>query len=59
MAYVTRKKVELSKKMLENTVSSIASVSDTLGFADQSHFSKSFKAMTGLVPSKYRKMLIK
>lgn len=58
MNYVTRRKVEYSKKILEDSTCNITSISNMLSFADQSHFSKSFKAMTGLSPSQYRKMFL-
>ena len=39
------------------SVESIASVSQSCGFADQSAFTRQFKAMVGMVPSEYRAIL--
>lgn len=58
MSYVIKRKVEYSKKILEDSTCNIALIANTLSFSDQSHYSKSFKAMTGLSPTQYRKMFL-
>jgi AraC-like DNA-binding protein len=42
--------------MADTAVSSIASIGQACGFADQSAFSRQFKATVGITPSQYRGM---
>ncbi|HWP97535.1 MAG TPA: AraC family transcriptional regulator [Syntrophomonadaceae bacterium] len=51
-------RIKLARDMLLNK-ESIADVALTLGFNDQSHFSRFFKRDTGLTPAEYTKMNIK
>ena len=46
--------VQASKILLRTTTKSIAEISDSLHFSDQSSFGKFFKRMAGMSPTKYR-----
>jgi len=52
--YVNRLRVERSKYLLRNTDVSIAEIANTVGFGDQSYFTRIFKKQTGVAPGKYR-----
>lgn len=52
--YLEALRVNLGMQMLDEG-QDIAAVSINCGFADQSHFSRCFKARTGITPGKYKK----
>lgn len=52
--YVNRLRIERSKVLLRNSGMSIAEISLTVGFDDQSYFTRIFKRLTGISPGKYR-----
>lgn len=54
MNYAKKIKVERAQTLLLSTDKSILEISTLLGFCDQSHFSKTFKSISGRSPSKYR-----
>jgi AraC-like DNA-binding protein len=54
MQYSKKIKVERAKTLLLSTSKSILDISILLGFYDQSHFSRTFKAITGVTPTEYR-----
>lgn len=56
--YLTKIRIEESKKFLVDTKESISDIALRLGFSDQSYFSKVFKKVEGITPGKYRKMYI-
>ena len=58
-AYVTEKRLDLAKKMLSDTDSSISEIAKNTGFSDQSYFSKVFSAKFGIPPSEYGKDIAK
>lgn len=51
--YVIKQKVEAARKLLKKDVP-VKSVAEQLGFCDEFHFSKMFKAFSGKAPSVYR-----
>ena len=53
--YVTARRIELAKELLYITDLSVGSVAISCGFADESHFMKTFKKTTGLSALAYRK----
>lgn len=53
--YVLSKKVEISKYLLSYTNESLSSIASSLGFSDQSHFSKIFKSFENTSPLEFRK----
>ncbi len=55
--YLEQVRVHRARKLLRSG-SSIADVSTLTGFADQSHFTRHFKRMTGVTPGQYRKIAI-
>lgn len=55
MKYALMKRIEFSKYLLTYTRDSITSIAVSLGFVDQSHFSKTFKIFQGISPLEYRK----
>ena len=54
-AYLLSKKIDFSKKLLENTNLSISQIADKLCFADEYYFSNVFKSKVGMTPTGYRK----
>lgn len=55
MQFVLMKKVEISKYMLTYTHDSISTIAQSLGFVDQSHFSRTFKRFVKQSPLVYRR----
>jgi AraC family transcriptional regulator len=53
--YVRRRRIEFACRELTTSAASIAEIALNAGFADQSHFSRTFKRLTGLTPAAYRK----
>ncbi len=58
MKYVTRLKIEAAGALLAETGLSVKEIAAKLSFYSEFHFSKTFKAYTGLAPSSYRKMYL-
>ena len=53
-AYITKVRVEKSKKFLREDNDSLSHISDQCGFRDQSYFTKVFKKETGMSPRRFR-----
>jgi AraC family transcriptional regulator len=52
--YLIRQRVERAKHLLRQTELTITSIALKCGFANQSHFAKSFRQYTGLNPKEFR-----
>lgn len=52
--YVITKKIAAAKSMLKYTDQPITEIAETLAFASQSHFTKTFRELEGITPKKYR-----
>lgn len=57
--YISRRKMERAKILLETTELQISEISERLGFYDSMHFSKSFKKRYSISPTTYRKIYSK
>lgn len=55
MGYLLRARIERAKRMLSDSAMKIAEIAVTLGFADQSHFTRTFRRFVGTSPSEYRR----
>lgn len=53
--YCTQVRISHAKELLENTDQSIQEIAFSLGYNDEKYFSRTFKKLTGVVPSDYRK----
>ena len=53
--YTRRLRVEAARRELSGRQKSIAEIAANLGFANQAHFTRTFKEYTGVTPSKFRK----
>ena len=53
--YIVFSKVEYAKKLLSTQPFSIAEIASLCGFSDIYYFSKVFKSLVGITPTKYRK----
>lgn len=54
--YVRRLRVEYACHLLSDSNASLARIAVEAGFAEQSHFNRTFKAITGMVPSEFRRL---
>lgn len=54
--FVLNYKTWMAKNLLEESSKSLAEISELLGFSDQFHFSKVFKARVGISPIKHRQI---
>ncbi|HTY57306.1 MAG TPA: AraC family transcriptional regulator, partial [Bacteroidota bacterium] len=57
--YLRRLRVERSLRLLSDTSLSLSAIAAECGFADQSHFTRCFKEMNGILPSEYRKHILR
>lgn len=55
--YLKEYRISVAKQLLSDKSNSLAVISEQTGFADQFHFSKCFKSVTGVSPSEYRNQL--
>lgn len=53
MGFLLRARVERAKRLLRETSAAIGDIAAMLGFADQSHFTRTFKRLVGMPPSAY------
>lgn len=51
--FIIRQRIEYAKKYLHQQNRSVTEIAHELGFSGQSHFSTTFKRITGLVPTDY------
>jgi AraC family transcriptional regulator len=51
-----RRRVNFAAEMLVNTQASRLEIAREAGFADQAHFCKVFKSVTGMTPTAYQKL---
>ncbi|MBR7064882.1 MAG: helix-turn-helix domain-containing protein, partial [Treponema sp.] len=56
--YVSSKRIEKAKTLLQNTSMPIKEITYTVGYNDQNYFSRLFKSNTGYTPSEYRQLRI-
>ena len=54
ITYVTERKIEYAKEMLENTNMPIINIAYELSYNDTNYFSKAFKRKVGISPTEYR-----
>lgn len=55
MQYVLSVKLQFAQKLLNDPEQSISSISHSLGFSDQAHFSRTFRKHFGISPTSYQK----
>jgi AraC-like DNA-binding protein len=55
LLYVQQQRLKVAKQLLGGTANTIACIALSVGYTDQSYFSKLFKRQTGSTPSDYRK----
>lgn len=53
--YINARRVKKASELLKNSELSIAEISERLGFSTQQYFSKTFKKITGVSPTQFRK----
>jgi AraC family transcriptional regulator len=52
--YVRDRRVEFARRQMESSALTLSEIAFAAGFADQSHFTKTFKRIVGTSPSEYR-----
>lgn len=52
--FVRRKRIETACRAMEKDDRELSEIAGSVGFYDQSHFTNTFKRLTGLTPSEYR-----
>lgn len=55
--YLTEKRIRFGKQLLEKNALSITDIATAAGFNDAMHFSRTFRANTGISPVQYRKIM--
>jgi AraC-like DNA-binding protein len=55
LEHVKRLRTDEARRRLETTTLSCAAIAAELGFADQSHFTRQFRDVTGITPARYRR----
>ena len=53
--YINSLRIREAKELLEHTSTKISDIAETVGFSSSSHFSRTFKLVTGLSPQQYKK----
>ena len=53
--WLTDKRLEYAKHLLETSKKSVSEVADACGFENPAHFSRVFKEKTGMAPLQFRK----
>jgi AraC-like DNA-binding protein len=53
MGYLRRVRIERSKSILQSRETTIAEIAATLGFSDQSHFTRTFGRLVGVSPGNF------
>jgi AraC family transcriptional regulator len=56
MGYLLRTRVERAKTLLRDSRARVVDISAELGFADQSHFARTFRRLVGMPPSAYARV---
>jgi AraC family transcriptional regulator len=56
MGYVLRTRVERAKTRLRESRARVIDISAEFGFADQSHFARTFRRLVGMPPSAYARL---
>ena len=54
--YVTKKKIEKAKDLLENSALTCKAIGESLGYHDPNTFIRSFKKLESVTPNEYRRM---
>lgn len=52
--YVRGRRIDFARRQMETSGLTLSEIAIAAGFADQSHFTKTFKRMVGKSPSEYR-----
>lgn len=55
LKYLTRKRMDKAKQLLQTTPLSVKEVAEQVGYGDTNHFSKAFRRETSLSPTEYRR----
>ena len=55
--YILKKRIRQAENLLRNSNAAIYDIANTVGIKDYNYFTKVFKRATGIIPSKYRKLV--
>lgn len=56
LEYLSNTRIEKAKDLLRTTRLSVTEICEEVGYQDMKHFSKTFKKVTGIKPSEFRKL---
>lgn len=56
ISYLTQKRIDVCKELLENSDYGISDIAHSVGFSSQSYLSQSFRKSCGMTPGTYRKL---
>ena len=59
MAFITEKRIERAQHIMATSSVSYTEIADLIGFRTLSHFSRTFKKLTGIPPRAYRKQVLR
>jgi len=52
--YIRGRRIDFASRQLSDSDAALAAIAQAAGFCDQSHFSRTFKQVTGMTPAAYR-----
>jgi two-component system response regulator YesN len=56
LEYLTMIRIKAAKRLLRDTLDSVSSIAEAVGYNDEKYFSRVFRKTTGLSPSEFRKL---
>jgi two-component system response regulator YesN len=58
IGYLNRVRIDRAGELLKSTHNKLYAIAESVGFSDESYFSRTFKRIKGVRPGEYRKMRV-